>query len=260
MKDTKIYKAIRNFLDVLRPKYWLPKLKASKLGQSYIKHVETLKPMTWKERIEFLWTYYKDVVLFVGLLMMIPIVIISTYINKKDVLIGGKFVNLDVRKAGLSYITDDLFVHMGGDAKKEEIQVGSLVFEEFSAQPEYNYNAAMSVFGAIDADVLDYMFTDTYALEFYMGDLIYMDLNRIFSKDELAAMEEDLIYLQDDITWEKVPVAINVTDMPFVKDCVYVKEDDAAFLVFVGPFEEAGQYHDFWEYLMAWEGMPEEAN
>jgi len=258
MRDTKFYKTIQKWIKALKPSSWLPKLKESKFGKGWTKLIQTLKPMTWPQRLDFLWTYYKDIILFVGILVFVPIVLIFSFANKKDCIFGGKFVNLDVRKAGLAYITDEYFEKLGGDPKTQEIQVGPIVFDKYSAEPEYNFNIAMSVMGSIEAEVLDYMILDAYSMEFYLAELIYMDLSLVFSADELAAMEEDLIYLMDEETLIRTPVAINVTDMQFVQDCLSVTEEDAAFLAFVGTAERAEEYHDFWEYLMAWEGMPEE--
>ena len=249
MKKTKIYKWLCSLME---------RYRKTQMYQKWVELKRKLKPMTWRQRLDFFWSYYRDIVSILLVLSIIPVSLIYTTVTKKDVLIAGYFVNLDLRKAGLEYITDELMVELEGDPKTQKVEVSSITFAENSPQPEYNYNMAMSVFGAIDADVCDYLLLNTYALEFYMGDLIYMDLRLIFTEDELAEMGENVIYLLDDETLERTPVALNVSEMGFVKDCVAIPEKDAAYLTFVGPFEEADQYRDLWEYLMDWQGMPED--
>ena len=250
MKKTKIYK----WLSGLWERY-----RQTQMYHKWVELCRKLKPMTWRQRLDFFWSYYRDIVSIALVLSIIPFSLIYSTATKKDVIIAGYFINLDLRQAGLDYLTDDLMVKLEGDPKKEKVEVSCIAFEEESNQPELNWNMAMSVFGAIDADVCDYMFLDTYGMEFYMGDLIYMDLRLIFTEAELAEMGEDVIYLLDDETWERTPVALNVTDMPYVKDCVSIPDKESVFLAFVGPFEEADQYRDLWEYLDAWQGMPEAA-
>ena len=249
MKNTKIY----NWLCSLWERY-----SKTQMYHKWVELKRKLKPMTWLQRLDFFWTYYRDIVAIVLVLSIIPFSLIYARVTGKDTVLAGYVVNLDVRKVGVSYMSDELLAELGGNPKTQSVDISSIVFEESSSQPEYNYNMAMSVFGAIDADVCDYMLMNTYALEFYMGDLIYMDLRLIFTEDELEEMGESVIYLMDDETLERTPVALNVSEMKFVKDCVKIPEEDAAYLAFVGPFEEADQYRDLWEYLMAWKGMPEE--
>ena len=248
MKKTKIYKWFSGLME---------RYRKTQMHQKWVELCRKLKPMTWRQRLDFFWTYYRDILAIVLVLSIIPFSLIYSTATKKDVIIAGYFVNLDLRKAGLEYLTDDLMEKLEGNPKTQKVEVSGIMFEESAYQAEYNYNVAMSVFGAIDADVCDYMVMDTYSFEFYMGDLIYMDLRLIFSEDELAEMGEKVIYLLDDETLERTPIAINVTEMKYFKDCVNVQEKDAAYLAFVGPFEEADQYRDLWEYLMAWPGLPE---
>ena len=250
MKKTKIYKWLCGLME---------RYRKTQMYHKWVELCRKLKPMTWQQRLDFFWSYYRDIVAILLVLSIIPISLIYSVATKKDVLLAGYFVNLDMRGVGIDYLSGELLEKMGGDPKTQRVDVSSIAFEENSPQPEYNYNTAMSVFGAIDGDVCDYMVMDTYALEFYMGDLIYMDLRLIFTEDELAEMGEKVIYLLDDETLERTPIALNVSEVKFVKDCVSIPEKDAIYMAFVGPYEEAEQYRDLWEYLMDWPGIPEEA-
>ena len=83
-------------------------MKETKFYKGYVKLIETLKPMTGKQRVEHIWEYYKEY-MFVALMVIVLLVIVFTSIfNKKtEVLFSGVLVNMEVSDAGWEYINEE---------------------------------------------------------------------------------------------------------------------------------------------------------
>jgi len=227
-------------------------MNKKKLTERWKELLAKLKPMTWKQRIDFIWTYYKDIVFVVCVLAIIPIVLLTSFIGQKETLFGGMVVNMDMRQNGVTYLTDDLFEMLGGDSKEEYVNLQANAFDPYSSDTAANYNQAMAAIGYVEAGILDYMIADEPAMEWYILQEIYMDLSLVFTAEELAEFGERVIYAQPDDGKPKFPVAIDISQTVFAKDCLDCG-DDPAYFSFVGPDAKAEQYRDFWEYLMAWE-------
>lgn len=222
------------------------------LRESFKGFLAKVKPMTWRQRIDFVWTYYKDIVFVVGVLMLIPIALMTSLFGKKETLFGGMVVNVDVRQIGVTYLTDDLFAKMGGDPRKESVDLQASAFDSNSLDAVTNYNTAMSTIGYIEGGILDYLIADKYALEWYILQEIYMDLSLVFTPEELAEFGDRLIYAQPEGADTRTPIAIDISQTVFAKDCLNSGEEPVYFS-FVGADENAKEYRAFWDYLMAWE-------
>ena len=223
------------------------------LLQSFREGWEKLKPMTWKQRVDHIWTYYKAVVLFASVAIILPVAVIISIATKKDVAFSGMAINVDMRKVGVTYLTDDWFDRIGGDPKKEIAELYANALDPEQGELESTYGVAMSTIARAESKTLDYLLVDQVALEFYIVQEIYMDLRCVFTEEELAAFgAENVIKItpEDDPT-VMIPIAINITEMAFAKDCL--EADGTIYFSFVGQEEKASLYREFWAYLLAWE-------
>lgn len=225
-----------------------------KLKQSFSKFIATLKPMTFRQRADYIWTYYKEHMLLtlVGLILVIGV--IATICNAQiEIIFSGTVANLDLTKAGTSYLREDLFDHLGGE-KGQEIRLSATYFEELFSSVDafdYNYNAAMGTVAMVSAQSLDYMIMDEVALKFYLSQDIFLDLREFFTPQELIELADRLVYFElDDAS--RYPVAIHIEDMAYAKDCI--DEKNAVFFAFIANAPHMDDCRAFWEYLNAWEG------
>lgn len=228
-------------------------MNKKKLSERFREGLEKLKPMTWPQRIDHIWTYYKAVLLFAVAVVIIPIGLIISFAGKRDVIFGGMAINVDMRGHGTTYLSDDLFAHLGGDPAKETVDLSANVFDNYSTEIDANYNAAMSTIGRIEAGTLDYVIMDKVALEFYIIHEIYLDLNLVFTPEELSAFGEENVIkvVPENAQHISTPIAIDISDTVFAKDCLSPTEE--IYFAFVGPAENAEEYRAFWDYFMAWE-------
>ncbi len=229
MKNIKIYKSIQRFFAVL-------------------------KPMTWKERIEHIFSYYEELV-FILAMILAAVIIIGVSVSRDDrqVIFGGAFANVDINQIGYDYLSDGLIEHLGADPESHRVDLSSTAFKEVTqvSELDVSYNSAMKPIAKIEEDVLDYLVMNEDAMEFYMTQYALMDLTEVFTADQLAAMEDDLVYVYLEVEAVRYPIAIEVTDMPFFKDCVDVSKP--VYFGFTGHKEDSEEYRAFWEYLKIWE-------
>lgn len=252
------------------------KFKDTKLGKELTTLRDQLKPMSWKQRIDHIWTYYKEYILVFGVFAMVLVGLITSAISgAKDPKITGILVNLSMEQKGMNYIAEDYVEYMG--LKDEDmVRIGYTYFEDpMVVVTDENYYASQTVINQVSAQMLDYMILDQMAVEYYSRWEVYMDLRDVFTEEELLkfAEEDRLIYCLDSemadhvekLTEEEVralqlqclqegsdinyywPGAVKITDTAFVKDCV-VGSNNTYFAV-AGNTTKIDQIRDFWQYL-----------
>lgn len=234
-------------------------MKETKFYKGYVKLIETLKPMTAKQRVEHIWEYYKEYMFIALMVILLLIAVITSILNSRtEVLFSGALVNVNVTNAGWEYIDGDFFEHIGGVEGKQEVRITSSFFEDMYTSAEkfdINYNVVMSVVSMVSAKSLDYMLMDQNAMEIYLTQDVMMDLSDFFTEEEINAFGDRLIYLEledeDGESISRSPVALDVTDMPFVQDCLDVKTN--CYFALAANTPHLDTCRDFWEYLLAWE-------
>jgi hypothetical protein len=101
------------------------------------------------------------------------------------------------------------------------------------------------------AENLDYMILDEVALNRYLAEDMFLDLNQLFAPEELAQMEEELIYLLYEETGVRVPIAIRMNNTGYAKR--FVESDKKIFIVFAANTPRKDACRAFWDYLVACE-------
>jgi len=234
------------------------KIQNSKRYKQFMAFLDVLRPMTWTKRIDHIWYHYKEGIIIGLILMILPIGMIASYFNSLyDTIFAGAIINIDGTKECRSFLTDNYFEKLNGDPKSQRVELTVLAFEEPNENThiENNYNSAMTPLAMVEAGILDYVILDEFAMEYYIVEEMYMDLSLVFSEDELKAFEanKQLIYLQAEGTANRYPAIIDISDLPFAKENLYVRDGGKAYFAFCGPDEKGSEYHDFWEYFVSWE-------
>lgn len=234
------------------------KFKKTKVYSNWATLLKALKPMTWKQRIEHLWEYHKYqlVVLFL-IVFTLGITVTALQSRNKEVLAGGMIVNVYMEPDGYQYLTGDYEKELGGDGKKKIVELFPIYFGDpmdLQYGEEY-YNASMVLTARVSGRMLDYMLLDQFALEYYMPYGAYMNLEKLFTQEELDALDEQglLRYVFDEIEEVQYPIAICVTDTQFAKDNITVESDvKDVYLAFAVSTPKQDICLDVWERILAW--------
>lgn len=230
--------------------------KNNKLYLGFKKLLTDLKPMSFKQRCEHLWEYYKEWLLVVFLVVM-GISLVATIIasRNKDVLVSGMMINISVDQRGMNYLTSDYAQYLGATSKNQVAEVDYTSFGDplDLETGENSYYASMILPSRVTGAMLDYMILDKYAMEYYITHQVYMDLREFFTEEELAelAAEDRVIYAQQEGDDDRWPIAVIITDIPFVKDNISASSD--IYFALSGSSPRPEMCRNVWNYLHAWE-------
>lgn len=228
------------------------KLKNSYLIAGLKKLKTDLKPMTFSQKVDHIWSYYKEYMFVAAMVLLICVAFISGCVNaNKQILFSGLISNVTISQEGYDYLS----VRYEEKLEAEKGQLVELAYVNFEKQTtdseiDASYAAMMKAIAMTSAGTLDYLVMDEYAMEFYINQDVFMDLRIFFTEEEMEQWKSKVIYVQNDGSDEMYPVAINISELDFKKDTM---GDGPAYLGFTARDERVGECRQFWEYLNAWQ-------
>lgn len=233
-------------------------MKRTKLRQRLYSLKEKLRPMTPRQRIAYIWTYYKIQVFIAIFAVIFIFTIIGNLTNaSKETLISGVFANVDMSQEGWDYVDGQFFAYMNGDEQAQAIQLSATDFTDIYSNVsifDSSYTSAMNPVAMVSGGSLDYFVMDEDALRFYMTQEVLLDLSSFFTADELDTFGEKVIYLElvdeSDVTVSRCPVAIDISNLPFAQDCLNFSE--SCYFALASSIPHPDNCRVFWEYLLAW--------
>lgn len=215
--------------------------------------LEDLRPMSFTQKLDHLWTYYKEYLLIVFMVALVVCVTVSGLVNNsKEILFRGMMVNINMSQQGYNYLTQDYLQELGGDEDHHKIQMDYTNFTSLAdpTSTEDNYTRSLLLLARVSGGMLDCALVDQLAFEFYLTQEVYGDLGTMFTQQELEAMGDRVIYAMqadDTVRW---PVAIDVTELKFFKDTA--PDNEKIYLILSGNQPNLEACRDFWNYLHAW--------
>ena len=230
------------------------KIKILKLVREYKKLKETIKPMTFKEKIQHIFYCYKPEMYVTALITFVFVFFISCIITANtELVIAGDLMNLSISDEGLAYLTDDYVERLGGKQFLKKFSIEEIYFtmEEDSDSLEYNYQSVSQTVSRMVAGMLDFQILSKGGLELFIGEGFYMDLRKFMTEEELAQWEGKIVYIEYEGSTERIPVALDISDTAFAKDCMPYFGPYFFTVVYTTPRLE--QCRDFFDYLLAWE-------
>ena len=231
-------------------------MNESRLSIALREFIATLRPMSWRDRIDHIWTYYKEIILIGAVVIILVASILGNALKPRlEVRMSGYLANITLSEDGSAYLKEDYLSHLGGSADSQTVILNSTVFggEGYLTSMEANYNAALAPVLQVTAQEVDYMLLDEVALEFYMNKAFFMDLRQLLNEEELKQLE--LTYYQPvDIdekpVGESYPVAVDITGTAFAQGCA--KDAKKVYFVAVANGPNKDDIRNFWEYLNSW--------
>ncbi|MBQ3251978.1 MAG: hypothetical protein IJB02_01880 [Oscillospiraceae bacterium] len=212
-----------------------------------------LKPMTFSEKVDHLWSYYKEWVLIMIIVGLIVSIAITGFINaNKEYLFKGMMVNISMSQEGYHYLTEDLFAKLTDGSKDQTLQMDYTNFTSLAdpTSGEDNYNASLLFIARVSGQLLDCALLDQLAFEFYLTQEAYGDWGTFFTKEQLDAMGDKVIYAMQENDTVRWPVAIEVSDMPFFQE--HAPKNDKIYMVLSGNHPDLNAVQAFWDHLHAW--------
>lgn len=237
------------------------KFKESKLYQGWKRLISDLKPMTWSQRVDHLWTYYKEYLLvlaLIGIFLGAGFTVIRA--QTQETLVSGMMVNISISQQGYDYLSVDYLEKLGGTEGKHKAELDYTNFSslEDPTSSEDNYNSMLILLARVSGGLLDYMILDKFAMEYYIVQDVYLDLREFFTEEELEELGDKVITARQEDETEAWAVAVDITDLPFVQDNIHLEdEDERIYFALSGNTQRPEMCRDAWNYIHAWESKKE---
>lgn len=238
----------------------MKKYQHEKDYRSFSKMIEIMKPMTFKQKVEHLWIYYKEwlLVIFFGI-MLIGLMFTILNEQRKEVLVGGMMVNISIEQSAMNYMTTEYAQDLGATSK---YQVATVDYTSFGdpldpENGENSYYASMILPSRVSGGMLDYIILDKYAMEYYIAQEVYMDLREFFTEEEIAEFDKEgrIIYARQEDEEDAWAVAVKITDIPFVKE--NIKADGDVYFALSGSSKKLDMCRNAWERITTWKPAEE---
>lgn len=167
---------------------------------------EKLAPMTWKQRWEYIWEYYKLALIAAAVLIVFTVSMVrSSLYQQKKLLISGIFINTTTTEEGYTFVKEDYWAHCGADSetRSELIEVRNIAYN--AEQPTaMDANAVMTVDAMIAVGDLDYIICDRTAAEFYGRQEYCHDLAQKLPAGNWNLLQTDTGFTAIDLTGSRL--------------------------------------------------------
>lgn len=216
-----------------------------------------LSKMTFKQKLAHLWTYYK-VWLFVGILIAAGLSLVVTMVVNKSTttLCSGLLVNVSLSDEAHAYLQEDLFEQLTTGSRFEKVNLTNAYIGKGTGAEtvDQNYYTMVSITGLAVTGELDYLIMDKYAMDYLVVQEIFIDLRDIFTQDELDALGNAVVTArnQEVPESESIPVAINITELPFIAENTQLAESDTVFLSFTKGSSRESLRKELWQWINNW--------
>ena len=201
---------------------------------------EDMKGMTFREKLDHLWTYYKEYLAMAAVLCLCVVACVAAYQNAtKNIVCTSVYANVTMTPTGMYHLKDGFAKELGVDQKNDVVEVTTVNFSSLAdpTSSENNYETAQLLTALVTAGRMDYALMDKMAMEFYIYQDVFLDLSEFFTAEELAELREQdmLVYYQakyednygnilDDLTEEPFPIAVKIQSTPFCQAEMHGKE------------------------------------
>lgn len=212
-----------------------------------------LKPMTWKDRLEYLWTYYKIVlVAILGVAALISIVVGGIQKKQIQTLYSGIFVGVQLEQGDRDAVVKDLTELFEGDGKKQIVELSDVAYipGDDPANLELNNAAAMKVTVMVAAKSLDYILTDKATYEELICHSPYQDLRSVLTEEQQKRLKNEFVWIESNEEMPGYPMALDISETEFVKK--HVPYQKGVYLVFVGNTGNNSRDPAFIDYIFNW--------
>lgn len=182
------------------------------------------KNMNLKQKIEYIWDYYK-IPIFCAIFLFYAIgSTIYNYITEKDCLLKIIMVNGSIPYDGAIF-ADDFLLAQNLDPDTQEIVVSSVGLTLTEKTYQQDYYTIQALLARLTSGDIDIMSAPADIFKDYAHEGYFMDLNEIFNKDELHSYEELLVFTTDPKTNKTYPCAFDLSNSVWIDKYGYYTVD-----------------------------------
>lgn len=220
---------------------------------------ENMKGMTFRQKLDHLWTYYSEYLWIAAVVVILIVAIITSTINVlfRETIVSGLNINVTMDQTGMSYLGEEYHEKIDARSYWDVVDFTYTQFDPLLevTGDEGDYYASQAVVAQVAAEKLDYVILDEASLDFFVRQDIFLDMREFFSPEELKQLEKEgrLRYGVDPESEDQDPwiIAVEITDTDFIKDNATVEGE--VYFALAGNAPHMDQCRAIWEHIMAWE-------
>lgn len=210
----------------------------SRIRSWYLEEARKLRPMTLKQKVSYLTTYYtRWFVLFLIICLFVAFIGDALIQSRKEIVLQGYFTNDDHNYFPGSKMEQEYASVL--DLKRGERVVfdDSLYFDLEGTADEYTAASNGKVIATMAVNQLDFMVTTLPVFEHFRGELPMKDLEKFLPQDLLEVVRDSLVPGLDE-NGEDAMVGINMSGSRYLKN-VSAQMDFYLFVPYNIPNEDA---------------------
>ncbi len=212
-----------------------------------------LAPMTWRQRIDYLWTYYKYILgIALGVVALISIIVSCIQLSQIEHIYNGILLNVPVTEQGKEALSDGVLTYFEADGKKQVVDLQELSYVEASNSISADNNQAtlINLTVTVAAKSVDYVLCDEYALNTVVLQRGYADLRTVLTQQQISQLEAYFVWTKATEETESYPAALDISYIPFAQSCA--PKTEKLYLLFPGNSDNMEKNSDFLDYLLKW--------
>ncbi len=156
-----------------------------------------LKTMTWKQRIGFVWDYYRLVILAVVAVIILIGMTVYHYMTTKEDISQIVLVNAKSMPADEEPDFSEFMEQYGYDTAAQEVVVNDAYYVDLTSTDTSNLYSYQSLQTVIAGGGVDVLGADEMVFENLAQSGAIADLTQYFSKDELEQLKDYIFYVED---------------------------------------------------------------
>jgi hypothetical protein len=158
-----------------------------------MEQIKPLREMEPKEKIQYIWDYYKLPILGVLLGVLIAGGLIHYYATYRDPALELLMVNVSQSSDTVPVDTFSEFLDANGfDSAKDTVEINSTL--RMDVQSESDYEDKITFQAWMSGQTYSGFFSDETVFSFYSPAGYFRDLSTLLSEEKLAALSDRLIY------------------------------------------------------------------
>jgi len=211
---------------------------SSRIRSWYLTESDKLRPMTLKQKISYLTTYYtRWFVLFLIICLFASFIGDALIQSRKEIVLQGYFTNDDHNYFPGSRMEKEYMAILDLKRGQRIVFDDSLYFDLEGTADEYTAASNGKVIATMAVNQLDFMVTTRPVLEHFRGELPMKDLEAFLPQDILNVVREDLVPGLNE-KGEEAMVAINMARSRYLKN-IPAEVDFYLFIPYNIPNESA---------------------
>ena len=196
------------------------------LRQEAQEEKEKLKHMSWKDRIWYIWEYYKFHMLLAFIAMVI-LWVIGTSLYRQSFTTRLSMAVINDRSGGNSS-TEPLMAGLREAldcGKKDIIEINEGLFLDTNEETmsQYSYASMAKIAALVSGGMLDIMIADEATIRHYETLDAYLDLSELLPKELCSQLEDQFLY-RTTTDGEKIPAAVSLEKSSLKDDTGIIME------------------------------------